>query len=352
MRISGLRTNRGFNAAVVAVTVAACSPAPRWVVVTGDSTLTLLAPDLAEIDTRALGLQAGSGQTVTDARVASDGLSIYVALRSHTGGSVVRTRRTDARALATREISRGAPTALVLSPGTQAVLVAVAGHAEPAGELHLLAANRLRTITQLPVCAGAVRGIAVFDAREKAYVLCAEEAVTEVDLELGLRVRTASLPVPTGTEPGAGCDPRGIALSVNGTILLVACGGSGQLLYLDRVSFALLGSLHVGTEVRHLAILPTGKRALTIHERRNELVLVDLLRRRIATRVALPSPPRDVAVSGDGRWAYVLLEGRAQPSAVLKVDLDDGDIVARAYVPHGSRTVAVWPTEHSPVMRW
>jgi hypothetical protein len=193
------------------------------------------------------------------------------------------------------------------------------------------------------VCEGEVRDIVLLSALSRLYAICEGDAVAEVDTELRLAIRTVQLTVPGDSAPcGAGSGGR----SANGTVIFVLCEATGRLLYLDRVRLTPLDSVALGPGVRGMVQTPGWREAITVRPAENRLLVVNLGQRRVRAEIALAHPSAPT-VSGDGRWAYGVSEGK-----LYRVDVDNARVATRVDVPDWVELVALWPGYGSPVMRW
>jgi hypothetical protein len=338
--------------------LAGCSPAPQWVAVAGGdgAALLLFSPDLSRTDTIPLHGELRPGELVLDHGFAADGNSLFVLL-SHAdgalgGGALLRVPRAGGGSAQRELLTSGTPRALAVLPTGREVLVAATMERDSltADLLQFVPVDGTARGARVPVCPGELRGTVPFDVLHELYVVCAGDAVAEVDTELRVAVRTVDLP-GTGQEAAeARCDPTAVGLSANGTLVFVLCRSSGQLLYLDRVRLTVLDSVEVGSGGTALALTPGRDRGLIARTGHDELLIVDFRRRAVTHRVELAAP-RDPVVSSDGKWAYVL-GGSSEAPSLHRLELRRGEADAQAMLPPGAGGVDVWPGHKSPVMRW
>jgi DNA-binding beta-propeller fold protein YncE len=222
------------------------------------------------------------------------------------------------------------------------------------GVVSLLSAVELDELVSVEPCTGYPGHLAVFPELSRVYVRCDGDHATVADIDLGLRrvVRAAVLDDAPGQADGR-CGPGGIALSPSGGLVLVPCGTSGQLLYLDRLKLEVLDSVGVGVGVFDIATAPGDPVALVTLPDSQAIAFVDLRNRSVTTRLLTPGRPVSVGISGDGKTAYVLsVRVGLNSAALVRVDVTGEQILSTVAVPSGSRFLALWPGRWSPAMRW
>ncbi len=103
-----------------------------------------------------------------------------------------------------------------------------------------------------------------------------------------------------------GPEPRGVVISADGRLAYVAVGASNEVVRVDLAGRKVTGRVEVGREPRGLAFTPDGSRLVVGNARGKSVAVVDL--GRLAVERTLPVEAdnlRQVAVSPDGRYAYV-----------------------------------------------
>ena len=134
--------------------------------------------------------------------------------------------------------------------------------------------------------------------------------------------------------------PEGIAVTPDGSGLWVGSNRDSTVLVLDARTGAALDTLRGFGMPYRIAISPDGETAVVSDPVKAEVRVFSVADRRERHRIAVPadslvptaevegSPsPEGVAISGDGRWAFVTLQGR---NRVATIDLGRGAIVALA----------------------
>jgi YVTN family beta-propeller protein len=90
----------------------------------------------------------------------------------------------------------------------------------------------------------------------------------------------------------------------------------------------LAAALAVGRDPEGVAVSPDGRTAYVADQGSHEVVAVDTARLRVRARLPLPSTPRFVAVSPDGRRAYVsMFAGDGSGSGVAVLDTGSGTVL-------------------------
>jgi len=110
------------------------------------------------------------------------------------------------------------------------------------------------------------------------------------------------------TAATASANPRGLAVSPDGTLLYVLDAQTmGSLLVLAAPSLAVQTSLPLGTNLVGLAVTPDGRRVIVLDASGPTAFVIDAASASVLRSLAIPSgTPQAVAVSPDGARAYVL----------------------------------------------
>lgn len=320
------------------LTIVACAPAPRWIAVaSGDGDLRFFDGDLRPVvtwrlDARPMALESSG-----------DGLAVLVGSEAgREPGTITWLRRRDGATVLRRELA-GPVRGLWLDRTGRSVVALVGGGS---GGLRIHEGNRLTELRAVPICPEPVSLVFAPDG-DRAYVTCRPGAMVEVDLGLGIVVRSAWLGADSGRACGAGRGDR----SANGTLLYIPCALTGRLLYLDRATLTPWDSVSVGAGVAVTAVTP-GAVAVTVFPEADRVALVNLRTKTPVAAVAV-SHPLDVALSADGRLAFVVGAGRDGPGgALVKIDTRTGTDLGRVALPSGARAVYVWPGRREPRMSW
>ena len=140
-------------------------------------------------------------------------------------------------------------------------------------------------------------------------------------------------PGPTAAEPaGRPRSSRGLALTADGSILLVVNPDSGSLTLLDTSDRSVIVEVPVGEDPRCVAVDERGIRAYVTNRGSGTLSVIDLPSRHLIAQVAVGSEPYGVVVAPGGGEAWVAEQGAAQ----VRI-LDTGTLATRQVVAVGDR---------------
>lgn len=320
----------------------------------GNQSIVLFDPDLRTAETVGPLPAAGPWDRMTGLLAGSDGTTLYLALQSTDGAAVARVARLTGSTLALQQFPHDSITGMWLLPDARTLAVAEVAD-QPSGThqgtLHLLPADLADTGLAVPACAGAVAGFTSLGRRGRAYVGCDTDTIVEIDAALGLVVRTVGV---SGTDAAnrATCGPTDVASSPNGTIVYVLCRAAGTLLYLDRLALTALTAVDIGVGASAVVLTPDGGRAIVTRPPSSEVVVVDLRRREVRSRVIIPDVRRAV-IGSEGRYAYaVSTGGGSQPGRLARIDLENGLLLAERAISATASLLSLWPATGTPYMRW
>jgi DNA-binding beta-propeller fold protein YncE len=112
--------------------------------------------------------------------------------------------------------------------------------------------------------------------------------------------------------------PEGGALSEDDVSYVVACGGSGELAYVNTASFQVVTRVRDGLGVRpfSVAMTPDGRFGLVNNAGDSTLSVLDVAQRRIVGRLVVGQKPIVVRMHPDGRRAFVSNEGSGTVTVV------------------------------------
>jgi YVTN family beta-propeller protein len=136
--------------------------------------------------------------------------------------------------------------------------------------------------------------------------------------------------------------PIALALSADGARLLVANQSAGSVSLVDARSQRLLDELKTGDKPAGVAITRDARRGVVTHWYGYDLAVLEISGDRItlAGRIAVGPEPRGVALSADGKTAYVAV---GVANEVARVDLDSAKVTGRLAVGREPRGIAVSP---------
>ncbi len=100
--------------------------------------------------------------------------------------------------------------------------------------------------------------------------------------------------------------PNAIALSPDGKVLYVACGGpAGVVRFLDAATGQEQGSVAVGHTPAAVAVTPDGKRLYVCNQFNDDVSVIDVAAKQQTARLPMVREPISAAVSPDGKWVLV-----------------------------------------------
>ena len=102
--------------------------------------------------------------------------------------------------------------------------------------------------------------------------------------------------------------PRHMRLSVDGRLLLVACGDSGQADLISLATRQSVGRIALGYDPEIFYLSPDGRLLYVSNEEDGELGIIDMATKQRVGAVAMGQEPEGVIVSADGRRVYVTSE--------------------------------------------
>jgi YVTN family beta-propeller protein len=253
-------------------------------------------------------LDAGSGRLLRTIPVAAgphglvitkDGRQVYV---SSDGSSVVSVIDTDSdRVSRTIEVGKE-PHGLALTPDGRLLLVAVNGADRVA-----LVETATGAVTAT-VSVGKPHTISVRPDGKLAYVASQEPsrfALAVIDLDARAVVRTIALDKP----------PRDLEFGYDGKALYFTKAGVNAVQVLDPTSEAIV-EIPTGVSPHYANVFRGMTLGLAVVQGSGELLLFDPATNRPVRSIAVGKQPHWVAVSGDGKTAYVTNEGSNDVSIV------------------------------------
>ena len=190
--------------------------------------------------------------------------------------------------------------------------------------------NTRRVVGAIPVGHGP-QGIA-FDPRlPRAYVaLSGEDRIAVVDVDAGEVVGRIPL--------RAGDQPREVAVTPDGRLLVVVNAGSNTASFLDPSSTAELGRVDTGDEPGALLLEPGGRRAYVLNRGSGSITILDLANRAVAATLGTDARPLAARTNVAGTRLYVIHEGSASLSVFSLPDLQ---LLRKVHVGLGASALAV-----------
>ena len=190
-----------------------------------------------------------------------------------------------------------APRAIALSPdGTRAY---VAGN----GGVSVIDTATNQVIATVVTSAGDSYGIAVVQTgpnTQRVYVTNAANNTVRV-----INADTATNTYTAGDSVQVGSDPRGIAVSADGTRAYVANWASNSVSVLDTTTASVIRTITVGTNPSGVAVSPDGTRVYVSNYGSNSVSVLDpVAPNPLVTSIAVDSQPFGLAISPDGSLLY------------------------------------------------
>jgi YVTN family beta-propeller protein len=149
-----------------------------------------------------------------------------------------------------------------------------------------------------------------------------------------------------GDQPVADPEPHrspiALALSADGSRLLVANQSSGTVSLIDPQSGAVLHEIPTGEKPSGIAISRDGRRGAVTHWYGYDLAVLEVgpSQLAVAGRVEVGPEPRGIAIAADGRTAYVAV---GVSNEVVRVDLEARHVTGRLQVGREPRGLALSP---------
>jgi DNA-binding beta-propeller fold protein YncE len=147
---------------------------------------------------------------------------------------------------------------------------------------------------------------------------------------------------------GAGrCSPTWAAPSPDGARVYVACNAADDVVEIDVVGWRMVRRIPAGAGVYNVAVTRDGRTLIATNKRGRSVSLIDLATgRAVATLPTLRPVVHGIALSDDGRYAFVSVEGiGAEPGTVEMIDLAARRRVASVDVGQMAGGIDFWKSE-------
>jgi YVTN family beta-propeller protein len=105
-----------------------------------------------------------------------------------------------------------------------------------------------------------------------------------------------------------GTDPEQVAVTADGTRLVVANEDAAQVSIVDLKTGSVITSIAVGAEPEGVTVAPDGRAVYVTSEDAGEVYAIDTTSYAVLARIPVGPRPRSVAFTRDGRRAFVTLE--------------------------------------------
>ncbi len=176
-------------------------------------------------------------------------------------------------------------------------------------------------------------GIAIDSQALRAYVaLGGEDQLQVLDLMTGEELRR--IPLRTGDEP------REVAITPDGGLLLTVNPGSNSVSFVDTGSASVVGTAPTGEAPSALLLDRGGRRAYVLNRRSASMTVIDVANRTVLATVATDPEPLRVQLNRDGTRLYLIARGSAYLTAFSVPELN---VVRSVFVGLGAGALRVDP---------
>jgi DNA-binding beta-propeller fold protein YncE len=145
----------------------------------------------------------------------------------------------------------------------------------------------------------------------------------------------------------ATCQPTWAQPSVDGKLVFVACNKSSEIVEVNTEGWSLVKRIPAGNGVYNLGVSPDGKLLIATNKRDASASIFEIASGKELARVPTKRKVvHGVAVSPDGRYAFVTVEGVGEePGTVEILDLEAKKIVASVDTPPQAAGIDFWKME-------
>lgn len=126
--------------------------------------------------------------------------------------------------------------------------------------------------------------------------------------------------IPVGKQPEA------IDLSPDGKEVWAGLNVDGMVEIVDTATYKSLQKINIGGRPYRVKFTPDGKLVVCTMIAAKELLIIDSVTKKELKRIKLESTPLGIVFSANGKIAFV---SAGQPDAVLKINLDTGEVTGR-----------------------
>ena len=143
------------------------------------------------------------------------------------------------------------------------------------------------------------------------------------------------------------CSPTWAEPSPDGRSVWVACSKSNELVHVDVASWRVTRRIPAGEGIYNLAVAHDGRLVVATNKRGQSVSIFDAATGRETARIPTSRRlPSGLAISPDGRYAFVTQEGvGSEPGAVDVIDLRSRGRVATVDVGQQAGGIDFWKTE-------
>lgn len=149
----------------------------------------------------------------------------------------------------------------------------------------------------------------------------------------------AGVPGPSKiTHVAVGKQPEAVDISPDGKEVWTGLNVDKMVEIVDAVSYKSVAKIDTNGRPYRVRFTPDGKFVVCTMLPTKELIIIDAVSKKEVKRIKLESVPMGISFSNDGKIAFVSV---VQPDAVLKVNLDSGEVTGRVATGNGPDGIAV-----------
>jgi len=137
-----------------------------------------------------------------------------------------------------------------------------------------------------------------------------------------------------------GTEPRGIAVSPDGSTVYVTNLGSNTLSIIHRDTNTVTDTIPVGDSPIGLAVAPDGKKVYVVNGLDNTVSVINATTKTLTDTIRVGREPQAIAITPDGKQAYVT---NYRDSSVSVLNLETNIRIATIFVGRGPDGLAVAP---------
>ncbi len=176
-------------------------------------------------------------------------------------------------------------------------------------------------------------GVALDASRLRGFIaLAGEDQVQELDLVTGEELRRIPL--------AAGDEPREVALTPDGALLVTVNPGSDSASIVDTTAGAVITKVPTGEVPSALLLDRSGRRAYVLNRRSRSITVVDVANAAVVQTVTTDAEPLRAALSRDGTRLYLVARGSAYMTVFSVPDMA---VVRTVFLGLGAGAVVVDP---------
>jgi len=140
------------------------------------------------------------------------------------------------------------------------------------------------------------------------------------------------------THVAVGKQPEAVDMSPDGKEVWTGLNADGMVEVVDAVGYKSVAKIDTKGRPYRVRFTPDGKTVVCTMVPTKELVVIDAATRKEIRRIKLESTPLGITFSTDGKTAYITV---VEPDAVLKINLDSGEVTGRVVTGNGPDGIAV-----------